>query len=652
MSFADRIPAHDLEARRAARESRQRPWLDTVDQGSLQKARFCSNQRLQKSRPASTGVSTAPLSSALQRRVTQRERRSRPWIKEGKGGADAGCMIPTPSTSLSSSESAPITLCFKSPLVENPKTTDTNKFLKDSSGFGVLLSFLETRRTVDIPVLQKLGLAHYLRRTTEATSFDWFRHWMPQQVDSLMLAHPDQLDIPSWAMLLRDSLDKVPAEALGLPDRSDYLRHLEDISQIRHDAVHRKDFSTENILRAVRHALAFKDETRAKELQQVVKALYENGTRDDPLGSPFVDSALDLSLRVGKSQFDMLYVVKYRLCRKLFEFIKVTCPDELSGQLVEQTEFSDLQGIFAINGQKWFSSHEADIVYGGLRRLCRELRNRVEHRNMINADELRSIAYDAGNVMLTIGQPETAKDIMYIRQRFAQTISQFKPEDCPSRLVQFLRRMKHLNCWETPTLLESSKDPLQPLVVREKHPYLHCMRSITEGLMQQAQDKRYRWAGQDAIGRTIHGLTDFGISHLYEITAKWYRKISEGEIDVDEARSPVVDYWDGKLDDRVEEPLCIPRPPQRARYDPWNLNNFTSDEEEGRNSGTPESSTGMNEDVQQLDSVWPEIVDELDPESNLEVGSWIGKTVAKTHDHWKYEAEVVSSKSEEVLEIS
>ncbi|KAL9005707.1 MAG: hypothetical protein Q9188_001520 [Gyalolechia gomerana] len=417
---------------------------------------------------------------------------------------------------------------------------------------------------------------------------------MPQQVDSLMLAHPDQLDIPSWAMLLRDSLDKVPAEALGLPDRSDYFRHLEDISQIRHDAVHRKDFSTENILRAVRHALAFKDETRAKELQQV------------------------------------------------------TYPDELSGQLVEQTEFSDLQGIFAINGQKWFSSHEADIVYGGLRRLCRELRNRVEHRNMINADELRSIAYDAGNIMLTIGQPETAKDIMHIRQRFAQTISQFKPEDCPSRLVQFLRRMKHLNCWETPTLLESSKDPLQPLVVRKKHPYLHCMRSFTEGLMQEAQDKRYRWAGQDAVGRTIHGLTDFGISHLYEITAKWYRKISEGEIDVDEARSPVVDYWDGKLDDRVEESLCIPRPPQRARYDPWNLNNFTSDEEEGRNSGTPESSTGMNEDVQQLDSVWPEIVDELDPESNLEVGSWIGKTVAKTHDHWKYEAEAVNSKGEEV----
>ncbi|KAL8838023.1 MAG: hypothetical protein Q9170_002304 [Blastenia crenularia] len=47
------------------------------------------------------------------------------------------------------------------------------------------------------------------------------------------------------------------------------------------------------------------------------------------------------------------------------------------------------------------------------------------------------------------------------------------------------------------------------------------------------------------------------MGEAYTLATRWYQKICVGEIDVDEARSPVIDRWDGKLKDRNEEPTKI-----------------------------------------------------------------------------------------------
>lgn len=177
-------------------------------------------------------------------------------------------------------------------------------------------------------------------------------------------------------------------------------------------------------------------------------ARYEDRTEDDPLARHFADAQLDLSSGIGKSVFDTLYAVMCGLCQSLFEFIQDNSPDALSGQTIEQEEFSDLEAVFATDGNKWFPPHEANIVYAGLGRLRRGLRNRVEHRSTIIAEDLRSIATDAGNVLSIIGHSETAKNILQIRRDFTGAMSKFNPQVCPSRPIDFLRRT------ETPGVLE------------------------------------------------------------------------------------------------------------------------------------------------------------------------------------------------------
>lgn len=94
---------------------------------------------------------------------------------------------------------------------------------------------------------------------------------------------------------------------------------------------------------------------------------------------------------------------------------------------------------------------------------------------------------------------------------------------------------------------------------------------------------------------------------------------------MDEARSPLTEYWNGKLNDHVEESLRIPRPPRRATYDPRNFSKLAMNAETGHNSETPESSAEcsarIDRDAQQSDFEWHGIFCKVDLESNLEVRS-------------------------------
>lgn len=482
-------------------------------------------------------------------------------------------------------------LRFTGPLSDSPKIDRANQILKDSPEFDFLLCFLEPCWSVDIPISRKFGLAIYLRRTMEATCFDWFR----RQMDLVVVDSSDHLDLPSWTKLLCECDRGLPDEAFGFSDRSGYFWHLLGVNRISHDAVHRQDFDSDSILAAVRLALALKDGNRAKEIQRVVKALYETFSSGKSSDSAFTDRALNPSLRPGRSQFDMLYSIMDLLCQNLFRFMKVRSPDRLAGQVVEQTEFPQLQAVFNANRWSWFHKHDADTLFRALRRLCRELRNRVEHRNVTNAKATRSIAEDAVDVMQMLGEFETAEEIMRIWKYSKSIISNIGPYNCLSHPIYFLRTMKHLECWRTPFGPVEVRS--RSLIVRKNHPYLYCMRHFIETFERQAKQKANNWSGLNELYEGTFTRTDFGVSEAYELAARWYRTIGRGAIDVDEARSPALDYWDGKLEDHSDEPLITGwGPQQEVQSSPEKSNSETLEVGEECNVETLEKIAEVSEE--------------------------------------------------------
>ncbi|KAL8717916.1 MAG: hypothetical protein Q9225_004894 [Loekoesia sp. 1 TL-2023] len=504
-------------------------------------------------------------------------------------------------------EQAPASLRFTSPLSDSPKIDRVNQFLKDSPEFDFLLCFLEPCRSVDIPISRKFGLANYLRRTMETTCFDWFRRWAPRQMDLIIIDRPDHLDLPAWTKLLCECYRELPDEAFGFSDRSGYSWHFSDVDRIRHDAVHRQDFTSDNILAAVCLTLALKDSNRAKEIQRVVKALYETLSSGKSSDSAFMDIALNPSLRPGPSRFNMLYSIMDLLCQNLFRFMKVRSADRLVGQVVEQTEFPQLQAVFESSRWSWFPKHEADTLFWALRRLCSELRNRVEHRNVTDAKATRSIAEDAADVMQMLGEFKTAEEIMRIWKHSKSIISNIGPEECSSHPIYFLRMMKHLDCWRTPSVPVDLRS--HSLVVRKKHPYLYCMRYFIETMERQAKREADNWSGLNEGYGSAFRRTEFGVSEAYELATRWYRKISIGAIDVDEARSPAVDYWDGKLENHSNEPLPAGWGPlQEVQLSPWKPDDETSEPVEELNFHAPKTSAEVNEEGRESNHGKPDTI--------------------------------------------
>lgn len=184
-------------------------------------------------------------------------------------------------------------LTFTTPLPKDPTITRVNEYLKDIPDFNFFLRLSEPCRTVDIPARKKFGLANLLRWTVEVVCFDWFRRWMPEEVDLIMLDGSEQLDLPAWLSLLREHYRCAPAEAFGFPKYDVESWWFLKVGGIGHDAVHHRDLTTDNISGVLRLALALKDEHKARYVQKSVKVLYDGLCGGVPLDRDIIDIAPD-----------------------------------------------------------------------------------------------------------------------------------------------------------------------------------------------------------------------------------------------------------------------------------------------------------------------------------------------------------------------
>lgn len=442
------------------------------------------------------------------------------------------------ATDIASHEPSQTPLSFISPLNGAPEQFLLDKPLRDTPGFDFLLSFLEPCRAVDIPTSMKYVLANFLRCTTEATCFDYFTRWMPLQRDLAVVDSSDHLDLPAWTCFLREHSNGLAADALS------------GIDQIRHDAVHRQDFTTDNIYAAVRLTLALNDKHRAFEIQHFVRSLYEFLSSATPSTCFPMLNALSSSYVSRHGQFGMLYSTMELLCDKIFDFVQIKFPGELAGQRVEDIEFPVLTGISDMRGRALLPEHEAYSLYWCLARLRRNLRNVVEHRTLTTAEQTRSVIMDGANVMLFLGDSDTAKGVLAIWKDFAYTMSNTGP--APSSWPPTFRRsMDHLDSWEKPSYPERSQSRSLDLAVRKHHPYLYCLRPLLEDLARKASQEADKWSRYSPLRCTTVSASESGLCDTYSITARWYRKISAGEIDITDARSPATDYWDGNLEEPV-----------------------------------------------------------------------------------------------------
>ena len=507
---AEQLPAHDLKARRAARESRPRPWLE--------------NSVLLLSQPKQHAGAWFSHST------------SKTWVDDETtlGGSTPREDIP-----------------FTSPLNKDPKITRVNELLQHDSRYGFSLRFFEPRRALDISPLLRLGLAKYLRSTMETVCFDWISRWLPREADLMMLDAPDQLDLPAWVALLGEHYHKAPTEAFGLSERCEW--HFNSIERIRHDAVHRREFNADSILAAIRLAFFLNDHDRAEEIQWVVKVLYETLSSGKAPHNAFKESAFNTSTKSQASPFDMMYSMLHLVSHRVFELVNRKSPDRFLGQVAEEVEYPILCGC----DTSGLPTHGKDTLFLILDRLRRELRNQVEHRNVTNAEEIREIVGDAVKAMLLLGESGTAKEILRIWRRFTFTVRNIDPQHCSSRPVEFLRRMKDLDCWKGDSSLDCHQICSRDLIVRKCHPYLHCMRPFIQTLQQQAETRMSKWSGEEPFPGYRFTTREPGLFHVYRISSKWYSKISTGELDIDEVYSPAVEYWSGKLKDPKPEATDI-----------------------------------------------------------------------------------------------
>ncbi|KAI4166939.1 MAG: hypothetical protein LQ343_007611 [Gyalolechia ehrenbergii] len=522
VSAVKRIPAHDLAARRAARESRPKPWTQ----------------------PKNYGWDAIPLSLTIKVDTTNS-------CYAPSTSSIGDWYTPSTGSSLDLSSPSPTLLKFASPLPEQLTTTYGTKFLKDFPAFEFFRYFLEPARTLDIPLLQKYNLANYLRQTAEVSCFDLYRRWMLEQADLIIVDGPDQLDLPAWIALLDQHNRRLPKEAFGVDFEGWMISACETI---RHKAVHREDFTTDKILTTVRLALGLNNVQRAEKIQEAVKTMYDDLSSGRDPDYHFIDVVPNspLPLKPQPNQFRMLYSILDLVCRKLFDRINLQSPNAFPGTSLKQLEYGHLQAWVETHFHSLMPGQESGQYIHRLTSGCRTLRNCVEHRNTINSNDSRALMKDAANLMLVIGDAQAACHILQTFRRAASEISNITPHDDLPRPILFLRNMKQLSCWQERDYSSQGLSLSGPreLIPRKHHPYRYCLRPIfdlLEPLIKKARKEEKNWAHSLPLYEGHFPKFERGLNRAYELTARWYDCIHTGLLEVDEVRSPTVESWDGKL---------------------------------------------------------------------------------------------------------
>ncbi|KAI4182896.1 MAG: hypothetical protein L6R41_005708 [Letrouitia leprolyta] len=526
-TVTQRIPSHDLEARRAAREWRDRPWLpralSEVDGRSKEATHWDDD-----SWSTSTLVDYAPR-----------------WDDEL---SPPRCSSPSPTV-----------LSFADPLPQQPTITPGNQLLADLPAFEFCHRFSEPKRTINIPFHLKEKMANYLRRTVEAICFDWYRRWMPNQAQLLIVDAPDQLDLPAWTYLLshHHSGHVIQVEAWETGFDNWMILSCQHISHI---AAHHYDFDSDEITSAIRLAIGLKDIRRAEAMQAVVKTLYDDLTKsiDPDVDDFFLDIVPESwqSLKPQPNQFRCLNKILDLVCRNLIKQIQRNI---LKTHIHSGSDYAEIQVVMETKCAVLLPDNEKRLryIFNALKS-CRDLRNYTEHRIHLTCQKAEEMAKTAAGLMEAIGEETVASTIINLFHDTVSEMSALKPHDDLPQSILFLRvfkqSLKQLACWQHPVSSPQSsiQNGCQVVIRRLCHPFRYCMQPVfkylLDPLIKKARKESEAWRPYDERAynhdsrRWVRKLVDG-----YDLTAGWYDAIKAGKLSVDVARSPAVDYWGGRF---------------------------------------------------------------------------------------------------------
>ena len=310
----------------------------------------------------------------------------------------------------------PVQPTWTSALPEFCTLADANVIRADGQTFEFISQFLADDRFGDIPFERSHGMVNFLLQIVTASIFETLQRWIPHQLLLLQVYHPDQLELVWWLYLLHEKQHECVKPAVTAGTNWDLLRESSGefaVGQLRHAAVHRRQYSTSLIKDSVSILIALNDVNRFREVEQVIRVLY--GTlsgripvTDDQIAT--LDAALALYPSRCSTVLDLLYslsgVLENTFFRESQNHYREYFTDLLTAKKITVAEQLELS-----NGE-WMSW---TTIFGGYD--IRYIRNSVAHRDgpiedpCPQLDIISNYVADAKAVTLKFDDQEAAAKI-------------------------------------------------------------------------------------------------------------------------------------------------------------------------------------------------------------------------------------------------
>lgn len=138
--------------------------------------------------------------------------------------------------------------------------------------FSFLTAFLSRTRKVDIPFPKRYGLARFLLSCAERACYDWVHRWHPLHLNLLGIWKADDLELAWWLLLVKHL--SVGGQLSHSPEASATRIYWWSMEQIRHIAVHRREYDTKVIRYVVDLTTNTNNRQLTSDIEQALESLY------------------------------------------------------------------------------------------------------------------------------------------------------------------------------------------------------------------------------------------------------------------------------------------------------------------------------------------------------------------------------------------
>ncbi|KAI4161184.1 MAG: hypothetical protein LQ342_005079 [Letrouitia transgressa] len=301
--------------------------------------------------------------------------------------------------------SPPERKAWGAPLVCLDEVEQSERFIFEGEVLDFLSRFLAERRRIDIPFSERHGLINFLENALEQCCFNWYKKWASEELDLAGIEAADYLDLEAWGYFIERLMERrradpkiISAEAVTFDPADGLFYGAEDI---RHDAVHRREYYSTLIRRAVRTACALRDRRLVSQIESVLRVLHYRHLESEkdaymitPADEVIADSALQVMPTIVKTTHQLLVKLENLLENALFNFAKRHALSSIDWDIAEERELRDydeqLRDYAARLGEKGVLLDDKNgSIFRDCLRSARELRNRTAHREHLTPRRCR-----------------------------------------------------------------------------------------------------------------------------------------------------------------------------------------------------------------------------------------------------------------------